>query len=457
MTDSQRLLAEYAQTGSESAFRELVSRYLNFVYSTALRLVGGDAHLAQDVAQTVFISLASKGRMLSDEVMLGGWLHQHTFYVATKAVRTERRRKSREREAVEMNLLQDDSESWLQQVAPILDEAITKLESDDRTAILLRFFEEKNFRSVGEALGSNEDAARMRVNRALEKLHLMLKDRGVILSSAALITVLTTKVVTAAPIGMAATISGIALSGAAAGVGTIFSISRIMASTKLKLSLATLIIAGAVTTLVVQQKLYKSLHDENESIRRQIAQLKADNESLASLATQSNKPATLQNDQFMELLRLRGEVGVLRAQKTDLARLQKENQILLSKLVAQSDYTNQVSAEDQLTLQKTHLVDATTLLLNAIKSYAANHDGQYPGNMEQLTANRDIGTTNFVGSLGFDDFKFIKDGAVDQKGNKAILSIQVPIQGSENTSLIVVGGINEDGHTYTEIRNSITQ
>jgi hypothetical protein len=41
MTDSQRLLVEYAMNGSESAFRELVSRYSNLVYSTALRLVGG--------------------------------------------------------------------------------------------------------------------------------------------------------------------------------------------------------------------------------------------------------------------------------------------------------------------------------------------------------------------------------------------------------------------------------
>lgn len=126
MTESQQLLAEYAKNGSESAFRELVSRYLNLVYSTALRLVGGDTHLAEDVAQTVFIGLANRGRTLSTEVMLGGWLHQHTYHVATKAVRAERRRQSREREAVEMNTLQEDSGASLRQVAPILDEAITQ-------------------------------------------------------------------------------------------------------------------------------------------------------------------------------------------------------------------------------------------------------------------------------------------------------------------------------------------
>ena len=196
MTDSQKLLAEYAKNGSESAFRELVARYFNLVYSTALRLVGGDTHLAEDVAQTVFIGLARKGRALSSEVMLGGWLHQHTYHVATKAVRAERRRQSREREAVEMNTLQDDSGANLRQVAPILDEAITQLGSEDRTAILLRFFEQRDFRAVGEALGSNEDAARMRVNRALGKLHSLLKHRGVTLSITALGTALTAEAVT---------------------------------------------------------------------------------------------------------------------------------------------------------------------------------------------------------------------------------------------------------------------
>src|SRR5271169_1778027 len=108
MTESQQLLTDYAKNGSEAAFRELVARYINFVYSTALRLVGGDAHLAEDVTQVVFIGLARKARSLSGEVMLGGWLHQHTFHVATKSVRAERRRQSRESEAAQMNAQSDD-------------------------------------------------------------------------------------------------------------------------------------------------------------------------------------------------------------------------------------------------------------------------------------------------------------------------------------------------------------
>jgi RNA polymerase sigma factor (sigma-70 family) len=291
MMDTQRLLAEYAQTGSESAFRELVSRYLNFVYSTALRLVGGDAHLAEDVAQTVFIGLASRGRTLSTGVMLGGWLYQHTFHVATKALRTARRRQSREREAVAMST--NDSESNWQQVAPLLDDAITQLEHDDRTAILLRFFEQRNFREVGDALGSNEDAARMRVNRALDKLHGLLKHRGVTLSVTALGSVLAATTITAAPAGLAATISSVALAKAAAGTGTLVSILKVMTHAKLKLALATLVIAGAATSLVIQHQSQTRLREENGSLRQQIDQLKTDNASLSaslsSLAARSNQ------------------------------------------------------------------------------------------------------------------------------------------------------------------------
>src|ERR1700693_454429 len=116
-TDSQQLLAEYTAHGSEAAFRELVARYLDLVYSTALRLVNGDTQLAEDVAQTVFISLARKARTLSSRVMLGGWLHQHTYYVAKRTARSEGRRAAREQEALEMNTLHDDSEAHWRQLS----------------------------------------------------------------------------------------------------------------------------------------------------------------------------------------------------------------------------------------------------------------------------------------------------------------------------------------------------
>src|SRR6185503_4866411 len=212
MTESQQLLAEYVKTGSEAAFRELLARYIDLVYSTALRLVHGDTHRAEDVAQTVFTDLAREAHKLSADTMLGGWLHRDTCFVAAKLVRGERRRQLREQQATEMNALNQPEKNF-GDLGPILDEVINELPEADRVAILLRFYERRDLRSVGEALGSSENAAQKRVTRALDQLHGMLTRRGVVLSATVLATALATKAVTAAPAGLVGTIATAALSG----------------------------------------------------------------------------------------------------------------------------------------------------------------------------------------------------------------------------------------------------
>ena len=338
MTDSQTLLSLYARTGSESAFRELVSRYIDLVYSTAFRLVGGDAQSAQDVTQIVFVALAAKAGTLPQDVMLGGWLHQHTRFAAGKLMRTERRRQLRERQAAEMNAVEDHSESNLAQVAPVLDEAIGQLGAEDRTAILLRFFERKDFRGVGDALGSSEDAARKRVDRALEKLHVLLTHRGAALSAAALGTALAAEAVTAAPAGLAGTTAGIALASAAASGGITVTLLKLMTMTKVKFGLiGVIVIAGAATPLAIQTQSQARLREENQTLRQQISQLAqaaVENERLSNLLVQAKSTDSLSQEQKSELLRLRGEVGRLRQEGKGLETLQAENRQLRARLGA---------------------------------------------------------------------------------------------------------------------------
>ena len=338
MTDSQTLLSLYARTGSESAFRELVSRYIDLVYSTAFRLVGGNAQSAQDVAQTVFVALAIKARTLPSDVMLGGWLHQHTRFTAGKLMRTERRRQSRERQAAEINAIEDHSESNLAQVAPVLDEAIGQLDADDRTAILLRFFERRDFRGVGEALGSSEDAARKRVDRALEKLNVLLKHRGATLSAATLGTALATEAVMAAPVGLAGTTAGIALASAAASGGITATLVKLMTMTKVKFGIISVIaVAGVAAPLAIQNQSQNRLREENEALRRQagqLAQMAAENERLSNLVVQATGTGSLSQAQISELLRLRGEVGRLRREGKELETLKMENQQFRARLAS---------------------------------------------------------------------------------------------------------------------------
>jgi RNA polymerase sigma factor (sigma-70 family) len=315
MTDTQKLLADYAVHGSEAAFRELTARYLDLVYSTAVRLVGGDIHLAEDVAQTVFVDLARLAKTLSREVRLGGWLHRHTCFVAAKTLRGERRRQSRERRAVAMNSQPDHSQARLAQIAPILDDAINRLGPADRAAVVLRFYERLDFRSLGEVLGSNEAAAQKRVSRALEKLHSLLKHRGVAFSAAALGVALTGEAVTAAPAGLAAAISGTVLSGAATGTGTTLTLLKLMAVTKLQTAVVTaIVLASVVTPLMIQRQAQAGLRAQDETLRQQaaqLAQLTADNQRLNDLLARAKNSPLYADKPSPELLALRGEVGRL--------------------------------------------------------------------------------------------------------------------------------------------------
>ena len=342
MAESHQLLANYAQTRSEVAFRELVNRYIDLVYSAAVRLVNGDTHLAEDVTQTVFADLARLSRTLSRETMLGGWLHRHTCFVASKVMRGERRRQKREQQAVEMNSVEEHPN--LAGVAPILDDAINQLGAQDRKAILLRFFEQRDFRSVGEALGSNEEAARKRVNRALEKLHGALTRRGVALSAAALGTALGAQAVTAAPIGLAAGVASAALGGAALGAGaTTLTFLEIMSMTKVKTAIIGVVVAaGVAVPWTLQQRAHNDLQATKVSLdrqREQIAGLLAENERLSNAALRANAPVTATtNPQLPELLKLRGEVARLRQQaaSASAAALKAEKTSMLGGMTQQN-------------------------------------------------------------------------------------------------------------------------
>jgi RNA polymerase sigma factor (sigma-70 family) len=314
--ESQALLAEYAATKSETAFQEVVGRYVNLVYSTAVRLVNGDSHLAEDVSQRVFADLAKMAGSLSKDVMLGGWLHRHTCYLASKTMRTERRRQAREEQAVQMNEIEDGSTANFAALAPVLDEAINKLGTDERQAIVLRYFEERDFRSVGEALGSSEEAARKRVNRALEKLRGLLGRRGVTLSAAGLAAVLEAQAVTMAPAGIAIGISAAALTTASAGGGTALTTLYLMSMTKFQGGVIAVITVALSIPLVMQYQTKEKLRQENQTLRADVAQvqvLKDENARLARLVPRATNATPSRNsEQMSELMKLRGEVGVLR-------------------------------------------------------------------------------------------------------------------------------------------------
>ena len=327
MTDSRHLIAEYSQNGSEAAFRALVARFVDLVYSTALRLVGGDTHRAEDVAQTVFVDLARTAGMLANGVRLGGWLHRHTCFVAANTMRGERRRQARERQAAEMNALQTRPQADFAPVAPVLDEAINELGEADRRAILLRFFEQQDFRSVGQALGSSEDAARMRVTRALERLASLLKRRGVTTSATSLGLVLAANAVQAAPAGLAVTVStAAALAVTTLGTTTTAVAVNTIAMTTLQKAAIAAAFVAAVGTGIHEARQAATLRSQNQVLEQQHSPLleqvrQRDREQAATASELSalREENRRLSQNTVELARLRAEVTQLRALQTPVA------------------------------------------------------------------------------------------------------------------------------------------
>jgi uncharacterized protein (TIGR03435 family) len=264
--DDIALLKQYAGENSEAAFAALAGRHVSLVYSTALRSTG-NAHAAEEITQAVFIILARKAKSLSGKTILTGWLYQTTRLTAANFLRTEIRRRNREQEAHMQSLLNNpEPEAWTQ-IAPLLDDAISRLGARDRNAILLRYFENKSAREMAAALRVGEPAAQKRVTRAVEKLRTFFAKRGVTLSAAAIAGAVSANSVQAAPAGLAVTVAA-AAKGAAVSASTLTLIKgalKIMAWTKVKMAVVVgvgVLFAAGTTTVVVDKLLPVKVDDK---------------------------------------------------------------------------------------------------------------------------------------------------------------------------------------------------
>jgi RNA polymerase sigma factor (sigma-70 family) len=250
MNDDMALVLEYAAHNSEEAFATLVSRHVSLVHSAALRQVR-DPHLAGEITQTVFIILARKAGSLDTKTILPGWLYRTANYVSSAALKIQCRRARREQEAYMQAMIQEDQiDSIWKQLSPLLDGAMTQLRESDRDVLVLRYFQNKNFKEVGVALGVEERAAQKRVARALEKLRSIFAKRGVALTAGIIAGMISANSVQAAPTVLAKTIiTGAMTKGVAASGSTLTLINgalKLMAWTKIQTAVG----VGVVVLLV---------------------------------------------------------------------------------------------------------------------------------------------------------------------------------------------------------------
>ncbi len=427
-TSDAQLLREYAEYGTERAFTEIVTRHTNLVYSAAMRQMDSP-EMAADITQNVFIGLAREAGTLSlrlaGDASLAGWLCRSVHNLSLNLRRDEFRRHSRERQAMEhFDPISETSVEWAH-LRPVLDEAMSGLSEPDYDAVVMRFFNNQDLRSVGRALGVTDDTAQKRVSRALDKLREQLSRRGINSTAAALSIVLSANAVQTAPAGLAVTISTTtAIAGSAVCTPTLIAATKAIFMTTLQKALITVAIAAATGAGIYEARQNSILRGQVQTLQHQMAPLANQigglqqdrDDAMNKLVALRTENERLKSN-LAALPKLRGEVARLRgntpppgndptyaAFKEMLDRVNKLKQRVAEtpgakipefRLLTDTDYQSAVRGGPLKTegdyLRSLAALRSfadfkfiTTLLNPALTQYAQANNGQFPTDLAQL-------------------------------------------------------------------------
>jgi RNA polymerase sigma factor (sigma-70 family) len=331
MTDDMELVRSYAASDSEQAFAALVERHIGLVHSAAMRQVGNECQ-AQEITQAVFILLARKAKALGPGTILPAWLYRTTRYVAADVLKTQRRRRQRELQAYMRSTLDDErTESAWTQLAPLLEEAMAELGEQDRTALVLRYFENQPAAQVAAALNLSEAAAHKRVERAVDKLRRFFSRRRVVSTGALIAAAISAHSVQAVPAALAKAVTSIAAAkgGAVGGSSLVLAEEaiRLMSWTKAKVATAAAALAVFAGTGLYEvgqnvrlRTEVRQFREQQPALVRQLGQWQQQRDAATkrldglNLELTRMQAARNASGKGGDLLKLRGQVGLLRRQ-----------------------------------------------------------------------------------------------------------------------------------------------
>jgi RNA polymerase sigma factor (sigma-70 family) len=408
--DDHELLQAYFGRGAQEAFATLVQRYVGLVYSAARRQVRSH-NGAQEVTQLVFIALARKGHRIAPGTPVAAWLYLVTRRTALDLLRREARQRARELAAgKEIAAMKSSAPDW-SLLEPWLDEAMATLNQADASALLLRFFENKNLREVGATLGISEDAAQKRVSRALDQLRAVFRRKGVAVSAASLATQLSAHAIEAVPAGLGVTVSTAtvaALAAPAGGLATFATLKTIIMTTAQKYAL-TGACALAAGFALYEANLLMRQHTEAAALREQAAARETEMARLrAARAAASARLAVVEREIDMRIAAARdpeaaADAELLAEMETRLRQLEKIDRFLaahpelatpelrfvshrewsrlaLAKPIDSEEYLRQVSSQ----LRSAGQGVVASRLSDALRRYTKAHDGRLPDTPAQL-------------------------------------------------------------------------
>jgi RNA polymerase sigma factor (sigma-70 family) len=422
----QQLLCEYLEQRSDAAFAELVRRHIDVVYSAALRMVC-ETHTAEDVTQAVFLALSQNAAHLKGHPVLSGWLHCTARNLAAKSVRSDVRRRAREQEAAVMQeLLSAQSDAPWEKVAPHLDDALGELPEAERDALLLRYFQKKSAPEMAGILGISDEAAQKRVSRAVEKLRERFAKRGIAIGASGLVVLVSANAVQGAPAGLGTTICAAVSAGTTACTASLIAATGTIAMTTLQKTLITAItaaIAALAGAGIYEAREVSRLHEQNQALQQQQAPLAEQNlalqrerdaatNRLAALAAELAQARKNPN----EVLKLRGEVGVLRQENKAVGEKSALNKITSDpktrKLLRDqqktamsavySDFVKRLKLSPELTDKFNDLL-ADNIMDNVDLVTQVLHDGKSQAELDQMFSAADTALLGKVQALLGDD------------------------------------------------------
>ncbi|HEY0946435.1 MAG TPA: sigma-70 family RNA polymerase sigma factor [Opitutaceae bacterium] len=259
------LLRDFAEKRDEGSFAQIVDRHIGFVYAVSLRRLR-DSHAAKDATQGVFIALARKARSVAGAPSVIGWLHRSACYETQNIMRSQTNRRVREIEAHRLGTILPEARPDLEAIKTVLDDVLCELSDADREAVLARFFSKQSYAAIGASLRLTENAARMRVERALAKLRERLEHRGVTSTAVALAAALPSYALETVPSGLATVVTKGAVLSLAGGTGVAATFLAFMSTSKL--------ITGAAVIAVLGGLLYQ--HHHTSQLQNDLAAARAE-------------------------------------------------------------------------------------------------------------------------------------------------------------------------------------